>query len=100
MRWAQGRQPDHRPDTAGGKLVPGSDGQALTAPGPATIDYRPSGLGFHSGPEAVGPVTLDIAGLKSSLAHFVPFNVDELAKSSGMAMPSMLLLLGDPQPRV
>jgi hypothetical protein len=71
----------------------------LTASGPAPIDDGPPGLGFHSGPKSMGSVTLDIAGLKSSLAHFVPFNVDELAKSSRMARPSMLPMPGESRSR-
>lgn len=57
-------------------LLPTSDGQTVTTFGPAPVDYRLSGLGFHSGPKAMGPVTLEITGLKSSLAHFVPFYSD------------------------
>jgi hypothetical protein len=41
----------------------------LPATGTPTVDHGTSGFGFHSGPEPMGPVTLQIAGLKGSLAH-------------------------------
>jgi hypothetical protein len=45
------------------------NGQPLAALGPTTIDNRPPVFGLHSGPKAMGAVSFEIAGLKSSLAH-------------------------------
>ena len=45
--------------------------QTLASFGPASIDNRLSRLRFHSGPETVGAMAFQIAGLKSSLAHCV-----------------------------
>jgi hypothetical protein len=41
----------------------------VTAFGPATIENSLARFCFHSGPETVGAVSFNIAGLKSSFAH-------------------------------
>ncbi len=52
------------------------DSQPLPALGPTTVDESPSVFCLHSGPEAMGTVPFEIAGLKSSLAHDrLPFSL-------------------------
>jgi len=52
------------------------DGQPLAALGPTTVDDGPSVFCLHSGPEAMGTVPFEVAGLKSSLAHDrLPFSL-------------------------
>jgi hypothetical protein len=48
--------------------------QTMPAFGPPPINDGLSGLGFHSTPEPVGTVTLQIARLKSSFAHGLSFD--------------------------
>jgi hypothetical protein len=56
--------------------VPRLDSQPLTALGPATVDDGPTILCLHSGPEAMGTVPFEVAGLKSSFAHGrLPFSL-------------------------
>ncbi len=54
----------------------GLNSQPFPALGPTTIDNGPAVLCLHSGPEAMGAVPFEIAGLKSSLAHDrLPFSL-------------------------
>jgi len=50
--------------------------QPFTAFGPTPVDNSPAVLCLHSGPETMGAVPFEVAGLKSSLAHDrLPFSL-------------------------
>jgi hypothetical protein len=56
--------------TGDGILPLGTDGQLLTASGPAAREYRASILGLHTGEEAMRFGTVTIIRLKGAFRHF------------------------------
>lgn len=48
----------------------GSNCQAVSSLGPATIDDGTTIFGLHSDPKSMGPVSFGVAGLKGSFAHY------------------------------
>ena len=56
--------------TGDGILPLGTDGQLLTAPGPAAREYRATVLGLHTGKEAMRFGTVTIIRLKGAFRHF------------------------------
>ena len=47
----------------------GSGRETFATMGPAGLDYSTTGAGRHTGAEAVGAFTFEIAWLKSTFAH-------------------------------
>jgi hypothetical protein len=56
--------------TGDGILPLGTDGQFLTAPGPAAGQHRTAILGLHTGEEAMRFGTVTIIRLKGAFRHF------------------------------
>ena len=76
--------------------MPELDSQPLPALGPATVDDGPAVLSLHSGPEAMGAVPFEVAGLKSSLAHDrLPFS---LLLRPLVGLPSIFAVLQQLEP--
>jgi hypothetical protein len=71
--------------TGDGLLPLGTDGQFLTASGPAARDYRPSVLRFHAGQEAMRLGAMAIIRLKGAFRHFISRNQYTIVAASNPA---------------
>ena len=74
----------------------GLNGQPFPALGPTAVDDGPPVFCLHSGPEAMGAVSFEVAGLKSSLAHDrLPFS---LLLRPLVGLPRIFAVLQQPEP--